>query len=106
MDYMKVNKLHSIGDTDRGDLCVHDDRATLEFSVPSPTHYPPMPKCKPPKPSAEEMLKKALEFANQGMRDIGEPTSYTDDEKAGKYYTYEDMAAHLEMLIKEAKQNG
>jgi hypothetical protein len=56
------------------------------------------------KPSAEQMLKKALEFANQGMSDnplyICERDIYAD----GKYYAYEDMAAHLEMLIKEAKQ--
>jgi hypothetical protein len=63
-----------------------------------------MPQCKPPKLSAEEMLKKALEYANQGMdenRDKG-----LCDYSAGLYYAYEDMAAHLEMLIKETKQNG
>jgi hypothetical protein len=57
-----------------------------------------------PKPTAEEMLKKALEFANQGMEesDCNNFEAFQD----GKYVAYEDMAAHLEMLIKEAKQNG
>lgn len=63
-----------------------------------------MPKCEPPVKSAEEMLKKALEFANQGMDENNDyllgDSLYTE----GKYYAYEDMAAHLEMLIKEARQ--
>ncbi len=60
------------------------------------------------KPSAEEMLKKALEFANHGMEDSkGNEDGHNCNEYAeGKYYAYEDMAAHLEMLIKETKQNG
>ena len=73
--------------------------------LPNPTRpAPPMPECKPPKKSAEAMLKKALEFVNQGMKDIGEPTNATDEYYAGKYFVYEDMATHLEMLIKEARQ--
>jgi tRNA A37 methylthiotransferase MiaB len=56
--------------------------------------------------TAEEMLKKALEFANQGMKDNKLSAYDTDDYHGGLYYAYEDMAAHLEMLIKEAKQNG
>lgn len=56
--------------------------------------------------TAEQMLKKALEYANREMEDIGEPTSATDEYYAGKYYAYEDMAAHLEMLINEVKENG
>ncbi len=55
-----------------------------------------------PKPSAEQMLKKALEFANQGMDK--HLNSGGCDYIEGMYYAYEDMAAHLEMLIKEAKQ--
>ena len=75
------------------------------FGLPMPIHrVPPMPQCNPPKPTTEEMLKKALEFAYHGMYDnplyICERDIYAD----GKYYAYEDMAAHLEMLIKEAKQ--
>jgi hypothetical protein len=61
-----------------------------------------MPKFYNTKPTAEQMLKKALEFANQGMKHNKEPKLYAE----GKYYAYKDMAAHLEMLIKEAKQNG
>ena len=55
--------------------------------------------------SAEEMLKKALEFANQGM-DENSPEHFFNRKgyNEGKYYAYEDMAAHLEMLIKEARQ--
>lgn len=52
--------------------------------------------------SAEEMLKKALEFANQGMKD-SDCNNY-EPFADGKYVAYEDMAAYLEMLIKEAKQ--
>lgn len=52
--------------------------------------------------SAEEMLKKALEFANQGMEETNHKLSSPYFE--GKNLAYEMMAAHLEMLIKEAKQ--
>ena len=74
--------------------------------LPSPTRpAPTMPTCKPPAKSAEEMLKKALSAAYEGKRqntpDFGfEQCRYNE----GKYYAYEDMAAHLEMLIKETKQ--
>jgi len=58
--------------------------------------------------TAEQMLKKALEFANQGMKDSNTTDLYADSGYAnyieGKYYAYEDMVAHLEMLIKEARQ--
>lgn len=54
--------------------------------------------------TAEEMLKKALEYANQGMDENRDAA--LNDYMEGLYYAYEDMAAHLEMLIKEAKQNG
>jgi hypothetical protein len=80
----------------------------LAAIIGSPISKPPysMPKFYNTKPSAEEMLKKALEFANQGMSDnplyICERDSYAE----GKYFAYEDMASHLEMLIKEVKQNG
>lgn len=54
--------------------------------------------------TVEEILKKALEYAYQGME------KYKHHEECGfvgnLYYAYKDMAAHLEMLIKEAKQNG
>ena len=78
---------------------------TFTTGLPLCNSYYPMPKCKPPAKSAEEMLKKALEFANQGVEDntltcFDEHDSYI----TGKYYAYEDMAAHLEMLIKEAGQ--
>ena len=68
---------------------------------------PPIPDCIPPAKSAEEMLKKALEFANQRM-DENPPKYFFNKNRcsSGLYYAYEDMAAHLEMLIKEAKQNG
>lgn len=59
-----------------------------------------MPSCKPPKKSAEEMLKKALEFANQGM---DEHRDTECDYLEGMYCAYEDMVSHLEMLIKEVK---
>lgn len=79
----------------------------INYGLPSPTRQaPPMPACKPPKKSAEEMLKKALEYANQGMNENNLSPYNTDDYHDGKYYAYEDMAAHLEMLIKEVKQNG
>ena len=71
----------------------------ITFAEHNPVCYP---KKEPSGKSAEEMLKKALEFANQGMdesRDAG-----LNDYMTGLYYAYEDMAAHLEMLIKEAKQ--
>lgn len=76
-----------------------------ERGLPSCTSSYPMPKCKPPPKPAEEMLKKALEFANQGM-DENSPEHFfnRNDYNEGKYYAYEDMAAHLEMLIKEARQ--
>ena len=56
--------------------------------------------------SAEEMLKRALEFANQGMEEHKDYILLDSCYTEGLYYAYEDMAAHLEMLIKEAKQNG
>lgn len=54
--------------------------------------------------SAEEMLKMALEFANHGVEETRNKLSSPYFE--GKNFAYELMAAHLEMLIKEAKQNG
>jgi hypothetical protein len=51
--------------------------------------------------TAEEMLKKALEYTNQGVKE-----NYGSDYLDGLNSAYEDMAAHLEMLIKEVKQNG
>ena len=73
----------------------------ITFSEQKPLCYP----VKSPKKSAEEMLKKALSAAYEGKRqntpDFGfEQCRYNE----GKYYAYEDMAAHLEMLIKEARQ--
>lgn len=56
--------------------------------------------------TAEQMLKKALEFAYQGMQHNRKYGDFEDGYMQGKYYAYEDMASHLEMLIKEAKQNG
>ena len=72
----------------------------ITFAEQNPLCHP----VKPPAKSAEEMLKKALEFANQGMdeSDCNNYEAFAD----GKYVAYEDMAAHLEMLIEEAKQNG
>jgi hypothetical protein len=58
----------------------------------------------PSKPTAEQMLKKALEYAKQGMYENSR--LYYDSFVVGNYHAYEMMAAHLEMLIKEAKQNG
>jgi len=72
--------------------------------LPTPTRYPPMPQCKPTKPTAEEMLKKALEYAYQGMKENSR--EYYDSFIVGNYHAYEMMAAHLEMLIKEARQDG
>lgn len=70
----------------------------VTFAEQNPLCHPQQPPAK----SAEEMLKKALEFANQGMEESQAYNYdfYTD----GKYVAYERMAAHLEMLIKEAKQ--
>ena len=64
------------------------------------------PKKEPSGKSAEEMLKRALEFANQGMKEHKDYILLDSCYTEGLYYAYEDMAAHLEMLIKEAKQNG
>ena len=76
----------------------------LTAIIGSPISKPPygMPKGVSQGKSAEEMLKKALEYANQGMddSDCNNHERFAD----GKYVAYEDMAAHLEMLIKEAKQ--
>ena len=78
----------------------------INYGLPSPTRpAPTMPTCKPPAKSAEEMLKRALEFANRGM-DENPPKYFFNKNRcsSGLYYAYEDMAAHLEMLIKEARQ--
>ena len=74
----------------------------LAATIGSPISKPPygMPKSISPCKSAEEMLKKALEYANQGM---DEHRDTECDYLEGMYYAYEDMATHLEMLIKEAK---
>lgn len=76
----------------------------ITFDLPEAPSLSPMPTCKAPAKSAEEMLKKALEFANQGMEDNNHCEYIADDFAEGKFLAYEDMAAHLEMLIKEAKQ--
>ncbi len=124
METIKVKCLVSIGDSEQGCLNVsgedigHIGRITFSIPpklqgfnlnvndvLPSPTRpAPPMPMCKSPKKSAEEMLKKALEFANQCMEDsdCNNYEAFAD----GKYVAYEDIAAYLEMLIKEARQNG
>ena len=77
----------------------------INYGLPSSTRpAPPMPTCKPPKKSAEEMLKKALEFAYQGMDEHKDYMDYEDGYIEGKHMAYEMLVAHLEMLIKEAKQ--
>jgi hypothetical protein len=80
----------------------------LAAIIGSPVSKPSygMPKFCNTKPTAEQMLKKALEFANQGMYEHDDYMNYVDGYIEGKYMAYEDMAAHLEMLIKETKQNG
>lgn len=119
MDVIKVNKLHGVGDLEQGCLVVSDVNKlnvlldkVITYTNPSlpvgkitfAEHNPVChPKKEPLGKSAEEMLKKALEYANQGM-DENSHCEYISDEYAeGKYYVYEDMAARLEMLIKEAK---
>jgi len=113
-DYLKVKKLSKIGDTSLGQLDVE------KFSIGSITFGMPylgnsialpevssatiIPQCKPSKPTAEQMLKKALEFAYKGMEET--ECSNLDPFSEGMYVAYEITAAHLEMLIKEAKQNG
>lgn len=77
----------------------------LAAIIGSPISKPPygMPKNVPSGKSAEEKLKKALEYAYQGMEDYDDYMDYEDGYRQGKYHAYELMAAHLEMLIKEAK---
>lgn len=71
-----------------------------ERGLASPSkEAPPMPDCIPPAKSAEEMLKKALAFANQESLPDCEFTR-------GMNCAKRQMAAHLEMLIMEARQNG
>ena len=117
MDILKVNKLHGVGDLEQGCLVVSDVNklnVTLDKVITYTDNTIPVGKItfaehKPlchPKKTAEEMLKKALEFANQGMTENKLSPYNTDNYHDGLYYAYEDMAAHLEMLIKEAKQNG
>lgn len=124
MDVIKVKHLVSIGDSEQGCLNVsgegigHIGRITFSIPpklqglnlnvndvLPSPTRpAPPMPTCKPPAKSAEEMLKKALEYANEEM---AYSTLYdSDDYFLGKRYAFGEMITILEMLIKEAKENG
>ena len=67
----------------------------ITFAEQKPLCYPVMPSTK----SAEEMLKKALEFANQESFPNCEFTRCMN-------CTKRQMAAHLEMLIMEARQNG
>ncbi len=117
MDVIKVKHLVSIGDSEQGCLSVsgegigHIGRITFSIPpklqgfnlnvndvLPSPTRpAPPMPKCNPPAKSAEEMLKKALKFANQESLPDCEFTR-------GMNCAKRQMAAHLEMLIMEARQ--
>jgi len=71
----------------------------INYGLPSPTRpAPPMPTCKPLAKSAEEMLMKAVEYLMLGL----DESIYRGDGDftRGKIYAYEDMAAHLEMLIK------
>ena len=71
-------------------------------SFPIASTGTPMPTCKPLAKSAEEMLMKAVEYLMLGL----DESIYRGDGDftRGKIYAYEDMAAHLEILIKEAKQ--
>ncbi len=115
MDILKVNKLHGVGDLEQGCLVVSDVNklnVTLDKVITYTDNTMPVgkitfaehnPVCHPKKEplgkSAEEMLKKALEFAMQ--------ESFPDCEfTRGMNCAKRQMAAHLEMLIKEAKQNG
>ena len=80
----------------------------LAATIGSPISKPPygMPKSIPHSKSAEELLKKALEYANQGMNENEPVFGVKSDYADGKFRAFELMAAHLEMLIKEAKQSG
>lgn len=63
------------------------------------------------KPTAEELLKKLLEFANQGMASTAyNPADVVDEMYCsymdGKYHAYEHIAEELEVLIKEIIQDA
>ena len=120
-DYLKVKKLLKIGDTNLGKLDVEKfSIGSITFgmpylgnsiALPEVSSGTPMPRCKPPNPTreykdeqtAEEMLKKALEFVENCADDCDK---YLNDFEEGKVRAYRNVASHLEMLIKEAKQNG
>lgn len=71
-----------------------------ESIFPKPVYpAPPMPECNPPKPTAEEMLKRVLEFVKQESLPNCEFTR-------GMNCAKRQMKDHLEMLIKEVEQNG
>lgn len=76
----------------------------LAATIGSPISKPPygMPKSIPLCKSAEEMLKKALVYTEAQKPSVisGSPSWSYD---IGRVVAYQDMAAHLEMLIKEAK---
>lgn len=83
------------------------EQVRKERGLASPSkEAPPIPDCIPPAKSAEEMLKKALEFAKDGMAENEPIFGVKSDYEDGKFRAFEDMEAHLEMLIEEAKQNG
>lgn len=118
MDIIKVNNLENIGDSKQGCLHVSDigvgHIGRITFSIP-PKYYgyqpiehsfatvnpPPsnpngLPSVSSGK-SAEEILKKALEYVKQESLPDCEFTR-------GMNCAKRQMAAHLEMLIMEAKQ--
>jgi hypothetical protein len=58
----------------------------------------------PPKPTAEQMLKKALEFSHTNIDGLLLYYHELNEFDRGMLQGYRYMAAHLEMLIKETKQ--
>lgn len=58
---------------------------------------PPVPECKPAKPTVYEILISTYKLASQGMKDN---FNYTGDSyKEGMFDTYEQIARHLETQI-------
>ena len=76
------------------------EQARKERGLASPSkEAPPIPDCIPPAKSAEEMLKRVLEFAKQESLPDCEFTR-------GMNCAKRQMAAHLEMLIKEGREKA
>lgn len=71
----------------------------LQNKFPEPSKpAPPMPECKPVKPTVYDILISTHKLASQGMRDNFDSSSSNNYER-GKFDAYYEIIRHLETQI-------